>query len=99
MYMLLNINANSLLGCTTHVHRMKIGNGTDLKHGKQFFGGGGECSEATLKGAEVHQSAELSPGVVLVQEDGQGDSSSEVQQPHVTLLLDAHRLHLRTKLL
>ncbi len=82
-----------------HVYRMEIGNGTDLKHGKHFLGGGGKCGEAALERAEVHHSTELSPVVVLVQEDGEGDTNSEVQLPHVTLLLDAHRLHLRAKLL
>ena len=82
-----------------HVHRMEIGNGTDLKHCEHFLGGGGESGKATLERAEVHQSTELSPAVILVEEDGQGDSNSKVQQPHVTLLLDAHRLHLRAKLL
>ena len=69
---------------------MELGNGTDLKHGEHFLGGGGESGEATLERVEVHQSTELSPAVILVEEDGEGDSNSKVQQPHVTLLLDAH---------
>ena len=84
---------------TVYVYRMETGNGTNLKHGEHFLGWRGEGGEAALEGAEVHKSTELSPVVVLVQEDGQRDANSEVQLPHVTLLLDAHRLHLRTKLL
>ena len=49
---------------------MEIGNGTDLKHGEHLLCGGGEGSETTLKGTEVHQSTELSPVVVLVEENG-----------------------------
>lgn len=67
---------------------MEIGNGTDLKHGEHLLGGGGEGSEAALEGAEVHHSTKLSPVVVLIKKDGQRDSNSKVQQPHITLLLD-----------
>ena len=64
------------------------GNLTDLKHGEDLLGRRGEGGKATFKGAEIHQPTELPPVVILIEEDGEGDSNSEVKQPHVTLLLD-----------
>ena len=58
---------------------MENENGTDLKHGKYFLGRGRKSSKPTLERAEVHESAQLPPIVVLIEQNGQRYSDSEVQ--------------------
>ena len=67
---------------------MEHENLTDLKHGKDLLSRRREGGKATFKGAEIHQSTELPPVVVLIEKDGERDSNSEIEQSHVTLLLD-----------
>ena len=67
---------------------MEHGNLPDLKHGEDLLSRRGEGGKATFEGAEIHQSTELPPVVILIEKDGKGDSNSEIEQSHVTLLLD-----------
>ncbi len=71
---------------------------TDLIHGEHVLGGRGEGGESSLEGGQVHEVTEPAPVLLLVQQDGQGQASAVVQtREAVTLLLDAHCLHLGTQ--